>query len=654
MTKSSKKKRTKSIPSGQFNFDLKTLTSFLTSAGLASHDASAVADIFMRWYQSNGASWVNSRIKELRQWYENYLAGTDWKPSWFSYTKAGVPKGPLGSIFRLPLQGALLALSVNTLLFEDKDHLSSNTIEKELKALKGNGYKSTKGSRELMRDIFGFVKIKKSPKTWDFSLTLPSDACIPMGKTIPIQGGRNTIKVNSRHDKAQAYIESWKAVPDVTIEYLQDQGHLDWVPISVVGDQTQLHLDTRPYGDVIGRIGLVCEPQMKTRFPAMVNAITQACLKPLGDLWYGMLASLETDSYLDQASGAAWVKDQLAQGVTLAGVDMTSASDLLSLEQCLEIIDTVYFYHLRDDEDYKDAKRHFLGVSRGLYYSEELGGYVRWEQGQPLGSYPSFALLGLVNNALARLAHFGTDGKMRDTRVTGDDIVLTAEAVDLYSALVEVNGGEINRSKTIVSNKLVEFVGHVITPDTIMSKAIHLKKFSDDSFMSYASQIGPKARRYLLPKQRKLWDIFKYVPGVILGLPWNPDSLGEPLSLRYTWFLEQVKKINLDPDLEVERSVGENLQALIYYEGLDHELDGDTVKRKERPLSELILPWPISETDYQSVEGRRIPSGDPRKWKLNGKSLRLVLEQLVKEPTFTDYLSYKSQSAIHSDDKATS
>lgn len=648
---SRKRSRWKERTQTDRKFDRQTLTAFCITAGMRRQDACRVAGTFVTWLDSNGAAWTNSRIKELRLWFEKYLAGEEYRPQWFATTKKGIPKGPLGAIFRLPLVGGLLVLSANSLLYEDPRNVSRPTMDKFLKALEGNGYTLTKGVREHLNLIFSQVqRFERSPWIGDNQMRLPVPQDIPLGKTIPLNGGTDSVRITEADEveRMLVYEASWKALPQATVEFLLDRDHLDWIPIRDIGNEYQLELDSHHrFG--VGRLGMVLEPQMKWRRPAMANAITQTFLKPLGDFWYTRLRHLDTDCTFNQEDGISWVQSQLQQGHILSSVDMTSASDLLDLDACLEVVNTTYFSESRQREEYVRHIRHFHDISRGNWYDPINKKFVSWRQGQPLGTYPSFALMALTNNALCRLACYLVGIPLGSFRVLGDDVIIDARARDMYCHLVQLIGGEINHLKTVTSSSLVEFAGRVITARTSCNKVVNLRFSSDDSFMQYAAMIGPDCRKYLQPRQRRVWDELKYAPGILSGSPitvesdlgsitlepvngpWSQDSFGAPLALRYEWFLTYVLKSEIVPDPEPVETVGENLQKTVYRTSVSQE------------WQDCYLPFLCDEEAYQAPLGRKLPTGDPRRWGRQGRTLLEVLEDVIKADDFVSFPSFQQQ-----------
>jgi hypothetical protein len=648
-----------------------TLTNLLHVAGLNLNDSKNIAQLFLKWLHSCGPSWTNSRWKDLRQWYETYLTGNPVAPEWFAKTKKGLPKGPLGAIFRLQPKQALLALSINTLLISDEE--TQEQKAKFRKGLDGNGFVFTESLKRRIHDEFKGV----TPKNWreplfDGKIRLPDLADLETGKaTVPVSGGKS-YRLRNRKDSeeaaqirlAKAMVESWKAVPEVTMEFLWNQGHLDWIPWDVLSPGGyQLELNSFP--KIIGRIGHIQEPQMKQRTVASPNLVTQVTLMPLGDLWYSTLNRLgydldgnlhqpwARDCYRNQDAGIKWVQNQLQLSVEMAGTDLSSATDLLDLDSCIEIINTVWFPHLRDNPTYIEHVNYFKQLARSPFMDN--GEVVSWKQGQPMGLYPSFALLALTNNAIARMACLKAGCNGNDYAVIGDDYISVSKSVAYYQQWIESIGGEINHSKTLTSCKVAEFAGRLIFPDQVCLKATKLDGgISDDNFMAFMATVGKHGKYLLKPRQRRAWEIFRFIPGYLSEYltapyqvqlpdgsmldfpvprgPFSQDGFGEPLSLRYEWYLSYVYQEKETPDRFTESDAGYRQLKMQYILSLSNE--------------QGLLPSPLDDLNYQFSETNVIRKGDPRKWMTDGKTLLEVLECIASEPnfmTFTDFKKLKKE-----------
>lgn len=628
-----------------------------------------ILNVIQKWETNNGAEWTVERLKAYKQWYETCLAGSPQPPAYFRKTKEGYPTGCFGQLFKVKNQAKVLAvLSAGTVFQAKPDEILPAQREKFVTALKGDHQERRVDARDLdtIRNIMRPYADNRPKVTPIFpDVTLPTPDSIT-GMSIPIAGGE-TIRLPSdenwlwdtedgrrpkrkakpkpgepeprvihegrTHEATIALYRSWECIPQAVIEYLDRIDHLDFIPenFSDIGQSPR----KRATGNPVGRIGFIQEPQFKMRSIGNPNRVSQHFTLPLAQFWDITLRYIASDCVMDQQAGCRWVQEKLRAGKTLACTDLSSATDLLDLECCLELAKYWSMDFLRDRESvyrYDEAIRYFRALSRGEWETPSYSdlGVVRWEQGQPLGLYPSIRLLRITNNALGMLAAREVHEDIRDSfRTVGDDFCGIEELAEAYTRRVLALGGKINPSKTIVSDKVAEFAGRVITPDRIMLKTIKYKAPSDDSFMSIVSDLGAQAKRLLKPRQRKAWETFKYVPGIAYDGPWSQDSFGQPLVSRVAW-TESTSLVDKAPDPDDQLL---NLEHLLI--GGAHE----TAERRNVTVEEVLrdFPWPIDD-DFQSsyCSGASKPKGgDPRR--VDGLS---TLERLEKVKSQTGFLSY--------------
>lgn len=613
----------------------------IRACGIPQAEAHTILNIITKWYDCSGPEWTMGRIKSLRQWYETCLAGEPKPPEWFKHSKDGYPLGIWRWVFKLPKAKALGVLSAGTVLYEKT--VSETQKEKFLHGIHGNGTLSSEielGRASKHRNwIF---RGKHWPPNKMPELTLPS--IFDMNGSIPIQNGRRTLHPYESYGLAlEALKESWESIPQVTFDFLVNQEKIDWLPINVAGTGYQLELD-RPHEPCVGRIGVIQEPELKARIVANPNRILQCTLDPLKDIFMMTAHRLDTDCTFDQEAGIHWVQTKLQEGVELAGSDLTSASDLLNVQSCSSLV-TRYF-GLDSIQGYDEHLKYFLEVSRSKWYCPFLKRDVAWEQGDPLGTGPSFGLLTLTNNVAAMLAWSrgpiiqdmnGHAVTYKDCfRVIGDDIIMRAELQPYYEDVIKELGGEINHSKTLKSNKVAEFAGRIILPDQVLLKRIKFCEPSDSNFMSYMSQLGDQAKFFMRPRQRQVYHFFKEVPGIVVDGPWMKDSYGESLTDRYQWYLEEVEPVlhdELDPDLDLQ-----SLEYALLVATLDLEARGKVIDT-ERELS-----WPMNEDYLSSQHTKRFKSGgDPRL--SHGKTTLEVLESAIQSGRIRSYSDWISQTS---------
>ena len=527
----------------------------IRACGIPKEKCHEIVNTVVKWYDNNGPVWTNQRIKDLRQWYESCLTGKPNPPDWFKHNKEGYPTGIWNWVFNQKTPKALGVLSCNTVFYEE--HLSPVQQEKFLKGLKGNQ------SYLDMRD-FDLIYCTLEREKWRLKLprSMPRiqfPTIFDMNGSVPVQDGQKTVRPNQQLGPALKALQlSWENVPQVTFEFLDEMDLLGYMPESVLFDNNGFIALSNPRHRRIGRVSVIQEPQLKARTVGNPNRVLQKTLDPLKQIYLSVARKLPPDCTHDQESGMHWVQDQLRQGNELAGSDLTSASDLLEIERCLRLVDHVFGFPKING--YQEFEAYFLKVCREPWWCPDMSREVKWEQGTVMGTGPSFGLLTLTNTCAGLWAEMQAvlDGKLpRSTkrggafRVIGDDIIMRSEMLPWYNQIVKHLGGEINFSKTLVSNRVAEFAGRVITRDAIHLKAIKYTEPSDNSFMEYMAQLGDQAKFFLRPRQRKVYDFFKSVPGVAVPGPWMQDSYGEPLSLRYQWYLEEVEPVlkTVEPDL---------------------------------------------------------------------------------------------------------
>jgi hypothetical protein len=614
----------------------------LRACGIPKRQTHEILNIVEKWLRENGTEWTNSRIKDLRQWYETTLAGDPTPPPWFKHSKEGYPLGIWKWVFSLKPAKALGVLSLNTVFYEHK--LTETQKEKFLHGLAGN--------QSQNRD--DLIRMSKVRMNWRIPSKMPEiqfPTIFDMNGSIPIHDGRSTVRPDNKLGEAlKALRSSWDSVPQVTFDFLDSQGLLGYMPMHVIGNEYQLELN-RPHDRCVGRVSVLQQPQLKARIVGNPNRVLQVTLEPLKQVYMTCARKLQSDVTHDQESGVRWVQEKLRQGIELAGSDLTSASDLLDVELSLLLVDRTFgFPKIPGYEEYRD---YFFEVSRAYWWCPGLNREVQWQQGDVLGTGPSFGLLTLTNNAAALNAywHAVKEGAIDKAipwndcfRIVGDDIVMRSPLEPYYTRIIGDLGGEINHSKTLKSDRVAEFAGRVITSHGSYLKAVKYSEPSDNSFMSYVAQLGDQAKYLLMPKQRQVYDLLREVPGIVVPGPWNQDSFGIPLGPRYQWYLEEVQPAlsRVEPDLPLT-----DYQMLLLKADLSLAEAGQTEKRSlDEPFSdEGYLPSQVTPTFKVG--------GDPRLTR--GKSqLDVLYKHIVDKDIvpFEDWLR-NSEWTSHNDSSPT-
>jgi len=599
------------------------------ATGLPKDRAHSLVNEVEKWVRGSGIEWTVERLKSLHHWYITQLGGEPNIPSWVA-NKNGKPKGPFKWAFEMKNpQLALAILSCHTVF------TNSSITPIQLKKLE-DALRSKEVPNVISKRVIGKPKIPK------LVYESPDLSCLT-GISIPVGYGMIRLDTPRDRDKeAKAYMESWKWCPGETVRFIQSAKLLDHAPPII---ESQSGSTRVPVGT------LVClqEPSLKARWISNPNRVTQHFMRPLQGVWADWLRKLPTDCTYDQNRGVLWAKDRLLAGEKLAATDLTSSTDKLNLLPCLDLVHKFCIgsrISTREDVEHWDkdwtgiqyllAVNHFRDVSRGGW----LRGKVidKWEVGWPLGTAPSFSLLGLTNNIVAAKSarELGLD-PAKSYRVVGDDIVMDARMLKSYERNINLLGGEFNPSKMIVSDKAVEFAGRVITPNGSYLKRVKSRDISDDSFMEIMSLMGEQAKSLLKPRQRRVWNELKYVPGVAVEGPFSQHAHGEQLSVRYYWALKHVLQEKIEPDVPTKTG-GQIARDLAL--SLKSDLCRPGLQVAEFVAQERFIPRDLWEVNKPRATALNTLGGDPRR--KNGKSTLQQMESLLEKERFTSFQVFKS------------
>jgi hypothetical protein len=221
----------------------------------------------------------------------------------------------------------------------------------------------------------------------------------------------------------------------------------------------------------VGFISVIQEPGYKARWIANPHRIYQVIFHPLGRSLFQLLASLEWDCTFDQARGVEFAQKSLRKGTTVHSIDLSDASNHLPLSIQLGVLAslgvpdrilTLFQRVCRSKWKIPESLRKRLGEAIG-----PTPKYLRWSKGQPLGLYPSFPACFLTHGLIVRACELAC-GRRNTFRVLGDDIVIADDDVaGLYRKILHELAMPVAESKTIVSNRVAEFAGRVVTATSV-------------------------------------------------------------------------------------------------------------------------------------------------------------------------------------------
>jgi len=303
----------------------------------------------------------------------------------------------------------------------------------------------------------------------------------------------------------------------------------------------------------MGVVSLLQEGGYKLRFAANPYRVWQAALQPLGDALSESLRSVDNDCTFDHERGVELVKGWLSQGMPARSTDLSNATDRAPLAFQLEYLSRMgvptrwlQFYKSCCEGDWRITK-----TRRPKRYQT-----IRWTVGAPLGVYPVFFSFSLWHHAVVQAAfkRLGrpkvrvvlTDPRTGASRVAwiypyvllGDDRVIMDAEVDAAVCSDMISWGmKIAAHKSLSLDSVAEFAGRIITKDKVVKGFKWKGPLSDESFVDFARQMGPRSLLLARPRHRKVLSFIADLPEP-LGLGWNP--FGIPLHERLNPLVERV------------------------------------------------------------------------------------------------------------------
>jgi len=213
----------------------------------------------------------------------------------------------------------------------------------------------------------------------------------------------------------------------------------------------------------LGKLSIVYDQPGKARVVAITNWWIQVALKPLHESLFDFLRTVPMDGTFEQDKPLKLLLSRVKDGQKLYSFDLSNATDRLPIalqEQILSFIyEGSYFWRKVLDFEWlysKQSKKSKDG-KRKLYFPIV---WVKYQVGQPMGAYSSWAMLALTHHVIIQYCSIvsGRRGLFRDYCVLGDDVIIANDDVArVYRHVMGLLGVDINDSKTIESFVLCEF-----------------------------------------------------------------------------------------------------------------------------------------------------------------------------------------------------
>jgi hypothetical protein len=293
-------------------------------------------------------------------------------------------------------------------------------------------------------------------------------------------------------------------------------------------------------GGRLGTLGIKEEPG-KVRVFAMVDYWTQITLYPLHQWLFSILKRIPQDGTFNQLAPVRALMERYQNEVCYS-FDLTAATDRVPWEVQVALLNqllpgdmgSLWGELLRGrDYHYSLEGEHFehIKVQDGLPRS----GAVRYEVGQPMGAYSSWAMLALVHHLIVQYAAFqaGKRGWFEAYAILGDDVVIAnRDVARQYRAIMKGLGVRLSGPKTLVGRGSCEFAkrfflkGKNTSPVSLLEFAlgrfhlpvmVELVRKLSEVWEPRLSRIV-RAAGFGYRVQGRISNAFRYLSGRIFGL----------------------------------------------------------------------------------------------------------------------------------------
>jgi len=292
-----------------------------------------------------------------------------------------------------------------------------------------------------------------------------------------------------------------------------------------------------------GVLSSLQEGGTKVRWIANPHLSLQAFGEPLKDRLFAYAKEMypEVKTH-DQDSGRADAVQWISEGKTVYSYDCSSFTDRFPLALQSFVLDRLREARVIDDFDLAA----FDVVMSKSWYSKDLRREISWEVGQPLGFNPSFHLATVSHAVVLDTLDEDRTGLWR---VVGDDVIIghAPLAHKYYRLMTEVLGVEINTTKSVISDRVAEFLGKLLFPEG-ENPSIKVKLLSQVSqYMRCIAYYGDEFIGVVNNKE-KLYCLAAFLPESMGGLGITPKgmSLAEFISCLN---MDELQRVSLNREI---------------------------------------------------------------------------------------------------------
>lgn len=478
------------------------------------------AVIVERWVRCSGVEWTVKRLKSLKvDLYRDRSGLPLLTPA--AKNRKGNFRGVIGSLFRYARKSETCFRAVsNALMCYSLFKSQKLTDSQKVKFVTAVNAATASYPEGFLESFSSFMKSQNRRITIS---GVPSPIVFHRGaegKKAPILGNRSVIQngaglTSLAYFATDAHFELWskynslygKVTEGVDIQTFKSSIRSSDFPnnTSVLG----------------GEIHFLQEPGLKLRAIASPYLVHQEALRPLGNALYSALRTLPWDCTHDHSKPFSCVQSHLSQRKKIYSVDLSNATDYFPLEVQLQALIGLIGNHPSIDL--------FEEISRSQWLSTI--GTIRWNQGQPLGLYPSFASFGLTHGYL--LLYLLGKRYENEFFVLGDDVIILDDVLyEKYITTLGYLGCPFSPDKSLTSSELCEFAGKVITSNCV-HHTYKWREVSNDNFLDLVRNYGRKAVSLLSPIQRKVVGRVAHLCHPI-GLNWSFEGSNLEVMTRMT------------------------------------------------------------------------------------------------------------------------
>jgi len=447
------------------------------SYGLPAFAAVELQAEIIKWERNSGPAWTVGRLKSLKQDFVRLQA--DLEPlTWVRKNREGGWYGVWGFLRRYACKSLKCFEKVLNCLMAYSSFIPSEPTKEHVEQMKASVQcEPVSLPANLLTDlasharkIVGKLYLGPTQPLVTFQGKLSTKA--------PIWGGRS-VEQHDLHEQELKWIEDPYHQVFMNRHYRSYEPVLEGLSnislreplrglsgaayhLSEYGPFETVHAKLRPPfapTDAGSLIPLTKDGGWKVRWIASPFRIHQLALHPLGSALFGVLDSLPWDCTFEQTKPYKHVQEHLRKGETVFAVDLSSATDYFPLDLQTRILEALLPDGLHQIELFRE-------LSRSDWCARKYGTF-RWTQGQPMGLYPSFPAFALSHGILLDALSGGVPGRFY---VLGDDvIILHKPTYERYIRTLEILGCPHNPSKSLISDKVTEFAGKIITPERVVS-----------------------------------------------------------------------------------------------------------------------------------------------------------------------------------------